>query len=893
MNFAPHEFESQRLAALAKYRILDSAAERSFDQICALATQTCGTTMAIISLLDAHRAWFKAKIGLTLTEVNRNESICYETIRRNITYVIEDTDLDPVYHDHPVAKGRQGFHFYAGVPIRSREGLPLGTLCVADHIGHKFSAEKKKYLEMLAHQVEILLELRRKNIEMEESASELDLAKVTLAETRDAMDMTLSELRQSVENANRLTRSRASASIDGIKLSHFFNMDFPGLFYIIDQRGCLMGWNERLEKVTGYSHKEVQHRPATDFFQTEELKNFVREKIQVVFELGSADFEANLLTKSGIKIPYYMTGARIEIRGKPYMSGMGLDISATYRSEEAFQLRNRAMQASINAILITDLNGAVEYTNPAFEKLTGYSADEMLGKNCRILQGDDALQGELENLRNAINFRTEGGAIVRNYRKSGEMFWNDVQIAPVRNHAGVVTHFVAVLNDVTQSKQYEGQLEQQINFDPLTRLANRNLLKDRIRQAIKHAQRHKQIVTVCFVDLDNFKIINDLQGHDVGDQVLCTVADRLRACIRTQDTVARYGGDEFAFVMTEQASDENIAASMRRILKAISQPFLVGTTKISVSCSIGISVYPRDGYDVDVLLRHADGAMYRAKESGRNSFNFYNDRPPKKDAIRSSMVERLRHALAHDEFKLEYLPRVRAGDGVIVGADACLSWAPPVGGFVNVGEWISSAGEPGLVIPISEWLMHHACADIRKLQDSCGATIAVSFKICGAQFATGSLRRLVNHAVAATGIDASSLELVFPEDLLMQNPAESVNILHELKQYGSLLTVNNFGVGYSSLMYLQQFHLDRLKIDASLISGIGSDPESGIIARSIISLGHSLELKVVAEGVCCDAQIAFLRKNGCDEMEGAGVGSSIPFEQLYLLVKRNASLLTN
>ena len=230
---------------------------------------------------------------------------------------------------------------------------------------------------------------------------------------------------------------------------------------------------------------------------------------------------------------------------------------------------------------------------------------------------------------------------------------------------------------------------------------------------------------------------------------------------------------------------------------------------------------------------------------------------------------------------------------MIVGADACLSWAPPVGGFVNVGEWISSAGERGLVIPISEWLMHHACTDIRKLQDSCGATIAVSFKICGAQFATGSLRRLVNHAVAATGIDASSLELVFSEDLLMQNPAESVNILHELKQYGSLLTVNNFGVGYSSLMYLQQFHLDRLKIDASLISGIGSEPESGIIARSIISLGHSLELKVVAEGVCCDAQIAFLRKNGCDEMEGAGVGSSIPFEQLYLLVKRNASLLAN
>ena len=473
------------------------------------------------------------------------------------------------------------------------------------------------------------------------------------------------------------------------------------------------------------------------------------------------------------------------------------------------------------------------------------------------------------------------------------MFWNDVQIAPVKNHAGVVTHFVAVLNDVTQSKRYEGQLEQQVNFDPLTRLANRNFLEDRIRHAIKNAQHHKQIVTVCFVDFDNFKIINDLHGHDVGDQVLRMVADRLRTCIRTQDTTARYGGDEFAFVMTEQASEENIAALMRRILKTIAQPFMVGTTKLSASCSIGISVYPRDVYDVEVLLRHADTAMYRAKESGRNSFNFYNDGLPKKASARASLEGRLRHALAHDEFKLKYMPRVRTEDGLIVGVDTCLSWAPAAGERVNISEWLSSAGETGLIIPIGEWLMHHACADIRKLQHQGGPSIVVSLSIYDAQFMTGNLHKLVSDAITAAGIDASSLEFAFAEDLLMQNPAESVDILNELKQCGSLLAANNFSVGYSSLMYLQRFHLNRLKIDASFISGIGSDPEDGIVTRSIISLGRSFELKVIAEGVCCDEQVAFLRANGCDEMEGASVGTSMPFDQLRMLVQRNAPLRVN
>ncbi|GAA4033139.1 sensor domain-containing phosphodiesterase [Actimicrobium antarcticum] len=881
--------ERSRLDALDKYRILDSEPEARFDDICRLAALVCAAPTAFIGFVAEHREWFKARSGWHIDEINRTDSICNDVIASNdiaIT-IIEDTLLDPRYCDKALVIGTPFIRFYAGAPIRTREAHAIGVLCVIDKVPRTLSAEQSAVLGMLARQIEALLELRRNIVELEAVIAERDDVQGLLLQAHGDIEATLAELRRSVEATYYLMHTKANATIDGIQLSQYFDTDFPGIFFIINAQGCLAGWNKRVEEVTGYSHDEVQHRRAIDFFDTDELKAVVQGKIETAFEEGSADFEANLMTRSGVKIPYYLASARVEIEGQPYLSGMGIDISATYRSEEAFELRNRAMQACQNAVIITDLNSRVEYVNPAFETMTGYANADILGRNCSVLQRDDTEQPELDNLRQAVRAQTEGSAVLRNYRKNGELFWNVVHIAPVRNHAGIVMHFVGVLNDVTEMKLYEGQLEHRANFDALTHLANRNLLRDRLRQAIIHAQRHKKIVTVGFVDLDNFKLINDRHGHHAGDEVLRTVADRLKACIRAQDTVARYGGDEFAFVLTEQAGEDNVAFLMQRLLRAIALPFMVGQQTMKVSCSIGISLYPRDGLDSDTLLRLADVAMYRAKESGRNTFQFYTSQVNQKVLDRITLETRLRHALENNEFQVEYEPLFNLKSGLIVGAESRLIWTPTDSKAVEPAEFLALAEQTGLIVPIGEWMIHRACLDNKALQKNGLRPIRVGVKIFDSQFNSAGLRKVIDHAITMSGMDARYLELDVTETLLMQNPDASITLLAELKECGLQLTADDVGKGYSSLAYLPRFGLDRLTIAASLVNDIGGDPEQARVARSVISLGHSLNLIVMAEGVRSAEQLAYLKANDCDEIKGELVGPALPFDQLSILLQQD------
>lgn len=885
----PHQQvdELKRLEALEKYRILDSESDSRFDEICALIANICETPMAFIGFMAADREWFKASFGWPLREVRRITSICTQTIKLNDLYIISDTQCNSDYCDSELVTGPPFIRFYAGMPIRTREGYAIGTLCILDRVVRTLTAAQTSALRILAHQVEALLELRRNISELEMVIEERAHIETALADTRRNMDMTLVELSKSIEATNKLMQARINTAFDGSQLSQYFDADFPGIFYLLSVDGCMLGWNRHLQEVIGYDADEILNRSATHFFETNELKTLVSEKIAIALREGSAAVEANLLTKSGLKIPYYLASAKIELGGKPFLVGMGIDISATYRSEESFQLRNRAMQASVNAIMITDLNAVVEYVNPAFEKMTGYHVVDIIGQNCKMLQGSDTQQPELDNLRNAMRERKDGSAVLRNYRKNGEMFWNDVQIAPVRNQAGIVTHFVGVINDITELKHYEIQLEERANFDSLTGLANRNLLKDRIRQTIMHAQRTRKIVTIGFIDLDNFKTINDTHGHNMGDHVLRTVAERLKACIRAEDTVARYGGDEFAFVLTEQATEENVAILMRRLLQTIAEPFMVGSENISISCSIGISFYPRDGVDVDSLLRQADVAMYRCKERGGNKFLFHTDQMTQKIVTRMSKEDKLRLALDANELALEYEPQLDVRSGVIVGAESRLVWRPVDGPPVYAAECFSLAEEAGLSIPIGEWVINRACADNKDLQELGLPPIRITVSLFPLQFRGCDLKKQLHNAFSCSGLEPRFLDLEMSENLLMQNPADSIQILSDLKEIGVMLTANDFGTAYSSLMYLQRFPLDALKIDSKFIEGIGCVPDDAPVARSIIWLAHSLDLRVIAEGVTKSEQALFLQANGCDEIEGNLVSAPLSTIKLQaLLTKR-------
>lgn len=882
--------EQTRLAVLAGYDILDTDAEIQFDSLASLVASICKTPMAIITLLDERRQWFKSKVGLDIDETPREIAFCDHAIRQKNLFVVPDTHLDPRFANNPLVLGPPHVRFYAGAPLLTRDGLALGTLAVLDRKPRTLDDVQRETLRVLSAEVVAQIELRKNLIALEEAVRERELSEERLRAAYRELEARVAERTEALHRANVSLQAEVARRAEEASQSQSIIDSLPGIFYVFDDTGRFLRWNRNFETITGFRHEEVARAKPTDFFGDALEKSLITESIDKVMRQGSMTVEADLCTRSGRRIPYYFTGRKIELDGHMCLSGMGVDITERRRAEETLRLRDRAIQASINAVIITDLDGNIEYVNPAFERISGYSAGEAVGRNCRFLQNDDREQPGLVTIRKAIREREEGGGLLRNYRKTGELFWNDVHIAPVRDPDGRVTHFVGVLNDITEIKRYEHELEQQAKFDPLTALANRSVLMDRIQQAIVSAQRHGEFVAVGFMDLDNFKFINDSLGHGIGDELLKRVADRLVGCLREQDTIARYGGDEFAFVLAGQKDEKSIAMLMERILKTIDRPFAVDGHKFFVSCSIGLSFFPRDGEDVDTLLRNADTAMYRAKERGRNNFQFYTAAMNKRVTERLSLESRLRQALANEEFSLHYQPKVSLHSGRVVGMEALLRWSCPDNATVSPSTFIPLAEETGLIVPLGEWALQTACATAKAFQEAGLPRLNIAVNISARQFERETLVSMIRHALQSTRLDAECLELELTESVVMQSPDETIKVLRDLKDMGLRLAIDDFGTGYSSLSYLQRLPVDQLKIDQSFVRDIGADPNDAIIARAVISLGHSLGMSVVAEGVSSQEQLAFLRENNCDEMQGYLFSKPLDAGQLTALLREQRGL---
>jgi diguanylate cyclase (GGDEF)-like protein/PAS domain S-box-containing protein len=883
--------EIRRLSVLAEYKLVDTAREQQYDDMVLLATRLCKTPIAVISLITSDRQWFKASIGLDVRETSREIAFCNHTVQQEDIFLVEDSLRDPRFASNPLVLGSPYLRFYAGVPLTSNEGYAIGSLAVMDTEPRSLDPDCLDSLRILAHDVMVQLEMRRQVDALENLTHELRQTQRELQASYHLLEQRVEERTEAVNNANRQMKAEIAERMRQATETRAFIDSLPGLFYVFDADGRFIYWNKQFEKITGRSHLEIASAHPLDLIGSANEKELVKERIAKVFNTGTGTVEADLITSSGARIPHFFSGAKIVMQGRTCICGMAMDTTERRRTEESLRLRNRAIQASVNAIVITDLDGAMEYTNPAFERMTGYSIDEVVGKNCSFLQGDDTEQPGLASIRRAVRMREEGRALLRNYHKDGTLFWNDLHIAPVPNAAGTVTHFVGVLNDVTGIKNYEEQLEMHANVDSLTGLANRNVLKDRIRHAIAAAQRQRNKIVVGFMDLDNFKFVNDSLGHSVGDELLKRVAERLASCLRGQDTIARYGGDEFAFVLPGQNDEKSVSVLMDRILKVLDKPFHIDSHKFFISCSIGLSFYPRDGEDVDSLLKNADAAMYRAKDKGRNNFQFYTPAMNQKVTERLSMEAKLRQALAGDEFVLHYQPKVELKTGRIVGVEALLRWNAPNGQLIAPSTFIPLAEETGLIVPIGEWVMYTACSHIRALRETGLAPVQVAVNISARQFESKSLVDLVNHALAASGLEPGFLELELTESLVMHNPEEVIRILLALKEMGLHLSIDDFGTGYSSLSYLQRLPVDRLKIDQSFVRDIGADPNDAIIARAVISLGHSLGMSVVAEGVSSNEQLSFLRENGCDEIQGFLFSQAVPIHELALMLQADRKLL--
>lgn len=566
------------------------------------------------------------------------------------------------------------------------------------------------------------------------------------------------------------------------------------------------------------------------------------------------------------------------------------DITERVRSQAGLMLRQRAIEASVNAIFISDhtaLDEPIVYVNPAFESITGYTASEVLGRNWRFLHGELHDQPGIARIRTAIQEGRSGGALLRNFRKDGTPFWNDLRVAPVTEIDGHVSHYVGVLNDVTAIKGYQEQLEHHATHDPLTALPNRSLALDRLAQALLQAQRTGAAVTVAYVDLDNFRHVNDAFGRDSGDRVLQLVASRLRDQLRSTDTVGRLAGDEFVLILPGTAGAESGSTEIQRVLEVFADPLVVNGVEVLIRASVGASVYPKDAVEAEALLNCANSAMIQAKSAGRNAFQYYGPEMNERVHDRLGLITALSRAVDRQELLLHYQPRVDVVSGRITGVEALVRWRRANGAMVSPAEFIPLAEESGLIEPIGGWVLNEACRQLAEWRREGALQIQMAVNLSARQFRDRSLVSEVQRVLEAHDLAPSMLELELTESALMRDVDAAAGQMANLKAVGVSLAIDDFGTGYSSLAYLKTFPLDHLKIDRSFVRDINTRPADLAICKTVIDLARCLNMRTVAEGVEQRDQLELLRSMECDEIQGFLFSKPLPANEcLPLLVSQ-------
>jgi diguanylate cyclase (GGDEF)-like protein/PAS domain S-box-containing protein len=567
---------------------------------------------------------------------------------------------------------------------------------------------------------------------------------------------------------------------------------------------------------------------------------------------------------------------------KGQIDGRGLIRALRYAverkaSEEALFVEKERAQVTLNsigdAVICTDIAGNITFLNVVAEKMTGWSGKEAAGHPmAEVLQITDATSSETTPNPMAL-------AIVRNItmnlppnctlvRRDGFKIPIEDSVAPIHDREGQATGAVIVFHDVSVARAMAGQLAHLAEHDFLTGLPNRMLLNDRVAQAITLAPRHMKKVAVLFLDLDGFKHINDSLGHPIGDKLLQAIGKRLVECVRGSDTVSRQGGDEFVVLLSEVEHAEDAAISAVRLLQGVAGSYSIDMHDLHISASIGVSIYPDDGLDAETLIKNADTAMYQAKENGRQSYQFFKPSMNVRAVERQSIEESLRRAMERQEFTLHYQPKIDLRTGEITGAEALLRWTHPVRGPVSPAQFIPVAEDCGLILPIGKWVLREACKQARAWQNAGLALGTIAVNISAMEFRDDKFLEEVFAIINDSGLDPKFLELELTESVLMKRAEATESILKTLRARGVKVAVDDFGTGYSSLSYLRRLPIDALKIDQSFVRQITTDPDETTIVTAVIGMGRSLKLRVVAEGVETQQQLAFLQQHECDEAQG-------------------------
>ncbi len=585
-----------------------------------------------------------------------------------------------------------------------------------------------------------------------------------------------------------------------------------------------------------------------------------------------------------------------------------VDLAATFnRMADEVQSRDRSLEKLTQAveqspanIVITDLRGQIEYANAACVNDTGYSREELLGANPRILQSGRTPAETYRALWEALSHGVKWEGEFTNRRKNGEEYVEWAIVAPVRDAEGTITHYLAVKQDITDKKRAEAEIHNLAYFDPLTDLPNRRLLMDRLGQALIASKRSRAYGALVILDLDNFKVLNDTRGHDIGDRLLKDVAQCLMAHVRQEDTVARLGGDEYVVILENLSEDEASAALQAESIaekarQALGQPFILDGSgyRHEATASAGITLFQGADASTDLLLKQADVALYQAKDAGRDRLRFFNHAMQAAIDARATLESALRHAIGNGELCLYFQPQVDL-QGHIIGAEALLRWLHPRQGSISPAYFIPLAEETGLIIPIGDWVVRQACAQLREWAgDPASRHLQLAINVSGHQFHQTHFVDQVAVCLAESGIDPSRLKLELTESVVLSNVEEVIERMQQLKALGISFSMDDFGTGYSSLSYLKRLPLDQIKIDQSFVRDLTENPNDAAIIRAILAMSQSLGLDVIAEGVETQPQHEFLTQCGCHSFQGYLFGKPMPIEAWHAHFSGAAARVTS
>ncbi|MEH7125246.1 EAL domain-containing protein [Bacillus sp. JJ1532] len=555
-------------------------------------------------------------------------------------------------------------------------------------------------------------------------------------------------------------------------------------------------------------------------------------------------------------------------------------ILSEIRVSQQIKLAERILQNTSEGVMITDGKSRIISVNPAFEIVTGYTKEEVVGKNPNILQSGIHDEQFYKHMWNQIYENGYWKGEIWNKRKNGDVFLEWITISSIKDEEGYITNFVAVFSDITDRKHAEDQLRYLAHNDSLTGVANRYSLNKRLEDLIYTAEKYNQLLAVLFLDLDRFKQINDTLGHNYGDMLLKKVSTRLKGLLKNKDMIARLGGDEFVIVLPNLKHPKEAVHMAEMIIEEFTKSFHLNMQEVYVSTSIGISLYPLDGTDIETLLRTADKAMYEAKSGGRNQFELYHNKMHHNESRQMKMENDLRKAIERNEFFLVYHPIIDAKTNKVVSLEALVRWKQEEFGLVPPSEFIPLAEESGLIIPISEWIIQKACEDLKAIHLQGNPKLRMSVNISAIHFNQDNFVKSIGEIFQRTNVNPNYIDFELTESMIMPKASETVDKLVKLKQLGVKLSIDDFGTGYSSLSYLNRFPLDTLKIDQSFIRRISIYEEDSSIVEAIITMAHRLHLKVVAEGVENKKQYDFLKKEQCDFIQGFYISKPIPLHKL-------------